>query len=313
MSSSSHPARRAAALGLALAAVTAAPASARAAACCVSATSFGVGRLLAWEDAAGGVQLTHARSLGQWDDRGALRWNEPDYADGLSTAQAWGILRVHDRVQLQGWVPVVVNDRQSGGRSQVAGGLGDVGAAARVELLKIGEYQGLPSFAFTVGALAPTGRPVDEAKPPLFAGATGRGAWAGSLAVEAEYAFLPWFVRADGGVTAFLPFRRDDLGVDQRYGPSLQASLSTGLELVPDVLVAAVALTGEWESPTVLGGVTVQRSSAHQYTVAGSLAWRFDPRWTLSGNVTNNVWPDGAGQNRDARLAFTLGVRRGHF
>lgn len=305
--------RRAAALALSLSALAAAPDTARAAACCVSATSFGVGRLLAWEDAAGGLQLTHARSLGQWDDGGALRWNRPDYADGLSTAQAWGILRVHDRVQLQGWVPFVVNDRQSGGRSQVAGGLGDVGAAARVEVLKIGEYQGLPSLAFTVGALAPTGRRVEDTRPPLFAGATGRGAWGGSLAVEVEYALLPWFVRADGGATGFLPFRRDDLGMNQRYGPILQASFSTGLELVPDVLVAAVALTGEWESPLVVGGATVPRSSAHQYTVAGSLAWRFDPRWTVTGSVTNNVWPDGAGQNRDARLGFTFGVRRGHF
>jgi hypothetical protein len=210
-------------------------------------------------------------------------------------------------------VPVVVNDRQSGGRSQVAGGLGDVGAAARVELVKIGEYQGLPSFAFTVGALAPTGRRVEETRPPLFAGTTGRGAWGGSLALEAEVAFLPWFVRLDGGVTGYLPFRRSDLGVDQRYGPISQVSFSSGRELVPDVLVVALSLGAEWESPIVIGGETAPGSSARQVTVSGSVAWRVDPRWTVTGGVTNNVWPDGAGQNRDARLGFTLGVRRGHF
>jgi hypothetical protein len=296
-----------------LAAAAALPRSASAAACCVSATSFGVGRLLAWEDYAYGLQLGHARSLGQWDSSGSLRWNGSDFSDGLTTAQPWAILRLHDRVQLQAWVPFVVNDRRSAGRSQVAGGLGDVGAAARVEVLRIGEYEGLPSLAFTVGALAPTGRRVEETSPPLFAGATGRGAWGGSLAAEAEYAFLPWFVRLDAGATGYLPFRRSDTGVRQRYGPVLQASLSTGRELRPDALVAAVALTGEWESAITSDGATVPRSSARSYALASSLAWRVDPRWTLVGTVTNTVWPDGAGMNRDARLGFTLGARHGHF
>jgi hypothetical protein len=297
----------------ALAALAAAPHPASAAACCVSATSFGVGRLLAWEEAAVGLQLGHARSLGQWDPGGSLRWNGRDFSDGLTTTRAWGILRVHDRVELQASVPVVVNDRRSAGQSQLAGGLGDAGAAARVEVLKIGEVQGLPSFAFTVGALAPTGRRVEETSPPLFAGATGRGAWGGSLAVETEYAFLPWFVRAEGGVTAFLPFRRSDTGQEQRYGPVLHASLSTGRELMADALVAAVALTGEWEAPIVSGGASVPRSRAREYALAGSLAWRLDPRWTITGAVTNTVWPDGAGMNRDARLGFTIGARHGHF
>jgi hypothetical protein len=296
-----------------VAVLAAAPDAARAAACCVSATSFGVGRLLAWEDAAVGIQLGHARSLGQWDSTGSLRWNASDFSDGLTTAQVWGIVRAHDRVQLQGWVPLVVNDRRSAGQSQIAGALGDAGAAARVEVVRIGEYEGLPSFAFTVGALAPTGKRVEETSPPLFAGATGRGAWGGSLAVEAEYAFLPWFLRVDGGVTGYLPFRRSDTGQQQRYGPVLQAALSTGRELVPDILVAAVALTGEWESSIVIGGDTVPRSHARSCALAGSLAWRFDPRWTLTGSITNTVWPDGAGMNRDARLGFTIGVRRGHF
>lgn len=313
MSLAAHSTRSVLAVWLALGALAAVPRPARAAACCVSATSFGVGRLLAWEDAAAGVQVGHARSLGQWDSGGALRWNPPSYAEGQSTAQAWGIVRVHDRVQLQAWVPVVVNDRQSGRVSQVAGGLGDVGAAARLEVLKIGEYQGLPSLAFTAGALAPTGTRVEDTRPPLFAGATGRGAWGGSLAAEAEYAFLPWFVRLDGGVSGYLPFRRADTGATQRYGRVLQASVSTGRELAPDVLVAALALTGEWESPVVLGGAELPGSGARQYSVAGSLAWRFDPRWTVTGGVTSNVWPDGAARNRDARVGFTLGVRRGHF
>jgi hypothetical protein len=296
-----------------MATLAAAPRPASAAACCVSATSFGVGRLLAWEDAAAGLQLGHARSLGQWDASGSLRWNAGDYSDGLTTLQVWGIVRVLERVQLHGFVPLVVNDRRSAGQSQVAGGLGDAGAGARVEVLRIGEYQGLPSLAFTAGVLAPTGKRVEQTSPPLFAGATGRGAWGGSLAMETEYAFIPWFVRLEGGATGFLPFRRSDTGQEQRYGPVLQAALSTGRELLPDDLVAAVALTGEWEDSIAIAGENVPGSRARSYGLAGSLSWRLDPRWTVTGAVTNNVWPDGAGMNRDARLGFTIGVRRGSF
>jgi hypothetical protein len=302
-----------AALVAAAGAAIALPRGAYAAACCVSATSFGVGRLLAWEDYAVGLQLGHARSLGQWDSTGSLRWNGSEFSDGLTTAQTWAIVRLHDRVQLQAWVPVVLNDRRSAGQSQLAGGLGDAGAAARVEVLKIGEYQGLPSFAVTAGALAPTGKRVEETSPPLFAGATGRGAWGGSLAVEGEYAFLPWFVRLDAGATRYLAFRRTDTGALQRYGPVLQGALSTGRELRPDVLVVALAITGEWESPITSDGAAVPRSSARSYALASSLAWRVHPRWTLTGTLTNTVWPDGAGMNRDARLGFTFGVRHGHF
>lgn len=298
---------------VALGALAAVPRPASAAACCISATSFGVGRLLAWEEFAVGLQLGHARSLGQWDAGGSLRWNGSRLSDGLTTAQAWGIVRVHDRVQLQGWLPAILNDRASGGQSQLAGGLGDTGAAARVEIVKSGEYQGLPSFAFTVGMIAPTGKRVEETSPPLFAGATGRGAWGGSLAIEAEHAFLPWFVRAEGGVTAWLPFRRADTGQEQQYGPLVQASLSGGRELVPDALVAALAVTGDWEFPLTIAHQAVPRSRARSLALAGSLAWRVHPHWTLTGVLTNTLWPDGGGMNRDARVGFTLGVRYGHF
>ncbi len=300
--------------------VTAIPGTALASACCASSATFGIGHLAVWETWAVGLQLGHARSLGQWDRDGSFVSNESayyDYSNGLTTAQPWAIVRLHDRVQLQGWIPFVVEDRRreekgSGGAvSQVAGGLGDVGAAVRVEVVKIGEREGFPSFAVKAGALAPTGTRIDDTSGPLFAGTTGRGAWGGSLAVEAEYALAPWFVRLDAGVNGYLPFTRDD-GARQQYGPSLQATLSAGREVVRDTLVAAISIGGEWEAPYRIDG-SVQGSHAYQYTLAGSLSWTVATRWTLVGNVTNNVWPDGAGMNRDARVGFTFGVRHAHF
>lgn len=293
--------------------LAAAPGAARAAACCMSATSFGVGRLTIWEDWAVGLRAGHARSLGQWTSDGTLDRNPPGYAAGLTTLEPWAILRLHARVQLQAWVPVLLEDREQGATSQAAGGLGDVGAAVRAELVSIGEYEGLPSLAVTVGGLAPTGRRVEETRPPLFAGTTGRGAWAASLALESEYARLPWFVRLDAGATLSFPFERTDLGRTQRYGPSLQLSLSAGRELVPEVLVAAVAVGGEWEGPIAIGGAEVAGSAARSVSLAASLSWALDPHWTAVGTLTNTAWPVGAGANRDARTGLTFGIRHGHF
>ncbi len=241
-----------------LLAAAALPDRSRAAACCASATSFGIGRLRVWEDWAAGVQLGHARSLGQWDSQGTLRWNGSQFSDGITTAQAWAIVRLQDRVQLQGWLPVVVEDRHTVTESQIAGGPGDAGAAVRVEILKTGEHEWLPSFAVTAGALAPTGKRVEETSPPLFAGTTGRGAWGGSFAIEAEYVLLPWYLRLDAGTTAYLPFRRPDTGEREQYGPVFQATLSTGREIFSDSFVLALALTVA-SRPSVTTSMTARR------------------------------------------------------
>ncbi len=299
-------------LSLALLAATA-PLAAHAAACCVSATSFGVGRLLIWEDFAVGLQLGHGRVLGYWDPGGTLHWNASDYSEGVSHAQLWAIVRLRERLEMQGWLPVLVNDRWSGETSQIAGGMGDAGAAVRWQVLAIGEIHRLPSLALTVGGFAPTGRRVEQTSPPLFAGATGRGSWGGSLALESEYAPSPWFVQLAAGATAFLSFEREDTGQREQYGPLVRVSLSAGREMVPGRVVVAVAALGEWESRLRFAGETIPDSQSHLYSFAVSLAWRFDPHWTSVGVLSSSVWPHGFGANQDARVDFTVGVRYGYF
>jgi len=310
---SNRPSRRTLAVLFAAVLSCAWPAAAAAAACCMSAASFGVGRLKIWEDWAAGVQVGHARSIGQYQAEGALRAYGSDLSDGLTRVEPWAIVRVGERFQVQAWVPVLVNDRRVADQGQLAGGLGDVGAAVRTELVALGQYAGLPSLAFTVGGLAPTGRRPEDTALPLFAGTTGRGTWGASLAVESEYAFLPWFVRVDAGLTYLFPFTRRDTGQEQRYAPQLAAAISAGNEVLPERLVLALALAGEWEGALHLDGAEVPGASARSVTLAASAALTLDPRWTLVGIVSNGVWPSGAGVNRDARLGFTLGVRHGHF
>jgi len=289
------------------------PRVAAAAACCISATSFGVGRLLMWEDFALGLQIAHARSYGQWDSSGTLRRNPPGYSEGISQAIPWAIVRLHERAEVQGWFPILVNDRWSEHDRQIAGGLGDVGVALRYQALSIGEIEHLPSFAVTASGMAPTGRRVEQTSPPLFAGTTGRGAWGASLAVDSEYAHLPWFVRVEAGVTEFAPFERSDIAQRQAYGRLWRAALSGGREIVADKIVTALALLGEWEGALRMNGVTVPNSQAYLYSLAASLSWRVNPHLTLVTSVSNSIWPGGFGKNQDARVGATVGVRYGYF
>jgi hypothetical protein len=205
------------------------------------------------------------------------------------------------------------NDREVGSQSQVVGGFGDIGGAVRYEAASIGEYQGLPSLAVTIGGLAPTGRRPEQALPPLFAGTTGRGSWGVSLGLESEYAFLPWFVQFNAAASYFFPFQRPDIVAREQYGPLLQAGLSGGREIVPDAFVLALALFGEWESSTRMDGLVTPGSQAFSLSAAGSASWRLDGHWTLTGVLNNTMWPSGLGTNRDARIGFTLGGRYGFF
>lgn len=305
--------RRAWTLAPLLALAVLSPARAHAAACCMSATSFGVGRLLIWEESAFGVRAGHSRILGEWTPGSALRPYGADYAEGVTVAEPWAIVRLHERIQVQAWIPVLMNDRESAADRQLAGWLGDVGGAVRLEPVAIGQFEGLPSLAFTLAVVAPTGRRIEQTLPPLFAGATGKGAWTGSLAVETEYAHLPWFVRGDAGVTLALPYVHAQTELSQQPGPLVQASFSAGREVIRDRLVAALALQGEWQAALRVDGDVVDGSEAHLLSLAASLSWRFDPHWTLVGALSNSVWPAVAGRNRDARLGLNVGIRHGYF
>lgn len=289
-------------------------AEARAAACCVSATAFGVGRLLVWEDFAVGVQLGHTRVLGQWNAQRSLRLFQPgEFSDGLTRVEPWVIVRLGERVQAQARVPVVVNDRAAAGLAQVAGGLGDVGAAVRLEAISLGEFERLPSLGFTLGVLGPTGRRAEQVAPPLGAGVTGRGAWGGAVALESEYTWLPWYVRLDAGFTVYAPFRRADTNASQWYGPVVQAALSSGREVVPDKLVLALSAQVEWEAPHSLDGELIETSRGFLPSLVASLSWRAAPHWTLVTSLSGSVWPSGFAQNRDARVGLVIGGRYGHF
>lgn len=290
------------------------PAPAFAAACCMSASVVGSGRLTIWEDAAAGLATSWGHDTGRFDTAGRFRAFTPGLLEDEFRVEAWGIVRLHERWQVSARVPWVTGVRASGDVSAVGTGLGDVSAAVRWEPIALGEYEWVPGIAVMAQVVGPTGRRPEQATDPLGASATGRGAWAASLGVTAEVTSLPWFLRVDVAGVYTAPFVRADTRQLQGFGPGVQAALSGGRELLEEKLVVALSLRLEHEFPLNLDGVVVPDSESTGLSTALSASFKFTPHWMLTAAVSTDVLGRaGLAQNRADRLAFNLGVRHGFF
>lgn len=282
-----------------------------AAPCCMSATAFGIGRLLTWEDFAVGFRTSLSPVLGTWNSDGY--WNEyGDYSDLEWRSEVWALVPIDRRLSLFLRLPAVVNARSTASDSDVGGGLGEVSFGGRYEILAIGEYAELPAIALTLAVLAPTGRATEDARTPLGVDVTGRGAWVLSAGLSVELTEVPWFVRLDLGTSVPLPAERADLGVDQRLGPSLELGLSGGIE-VADNVVTSLATRLTWESETHLDEAAVADSDRLDVGLGLALSWRFAWHWTLQLGVDSGLFVDDLGKNQPGRVTSTLGLRYGSF
>jgi hypothetical protein len=298
---------------VALLLVLAAPV-AHAAACCLSASVVGVGRLSVWEDAAGGFSSSLSHGTGRWDAWNQYRPFAATVREDEVRLEAWAMVRLAEQWQVSARVPWVVGVRGAGDASSVGTGVGDVSAAVRWEAISLGAYEHVPGVALSLGLTAPTGRRPEQATAALGASATGRGAWNASLAVAAEYAVAPWFVRLDVGALLNAPFVRADTGATQTFGPGAQVALSGGRELFREKLVVALSLRFEHEFPMWLDGVHTARTDSSSLTSTLSAAWKVTPHWTVTGAFSTDALGHlGVAQNKEERLAFTLGVRHGFF
>lgn len=287
------------------------PTPAYAAACCLSAAVFGVGRLAVWENAAVGLIAGGALDAGRWGPDGRWRAFPANYTQAEVRTDVWGIVRLHERGQLSARVPWVEGVRAAPGVGTiVAGGVGDVLVAGRWELVMPGERRFWPAIAVTSSVTAPTATRVEQTKDLLGAGTTGRGAWAGGLAVAVEQAVLPHFIRLDAGISLPAGFERQDLGVQQSYGLGWQVALSAGRELVADKVVVGLQLLAAGERPYTLDGVTEARSGVRGLNAGLSGSWRFAPDWTWTVSASSDA-PSALldPRNQTERWLVNTGVR----
>ncbi len=289
------------------------PTSARAAACCLSAGMFGVGRLAVWEDLVIGSSIGAARAHGLWTADGRFRPYGDDYQELEGTAEIYGIIRIDERFQSFARLPWLITHRSAGTQAELGHGLSDLQAGLRYDPVLIGEYEELPAIALTASVLAPTGLRPEDASTSFATGTGGRGVWALTLALSVEQVSGPWFARVDAGGSVSLPFLRRDLGRTQAYGPGLQLGLFGGRELVPNRWVLAVGAIQEWEAPFSLDGEVVPGSSARSPSLSLSTSWKLNGHWMLQASALANPWADELGKNRLGRVGASFGVRYGHF
>ncbi len=289
-----------------------APASAHAAACCLSSTAFGVGRLSAWEQASLGLQFAGAPSPGAWNENEVFVPNAARTSQVEFRASLIGLLSLHERVQLSARLPWVLNVQQAGVAHDVGHGLGDGLLTARFEPVSIGEYEWLPGVALTLGLTAPMGRSMNQSKSLLASDVTGRGAWALGAGVTVEQTWAKWFVQGNFGLTVPLPMQSAFGPGSQRFGPAVDVLLAAGREVSRDVVVSAL-VRGTFETTLMVNEDPVPNASARDLGVALAAAFKLNAHLTLQAACDTGIFVSGLGDNRPARVTGTLGVRYGFF
>ena len=283
-----------------------APAAAHAAACCLSTSAFGAGRLAAWEDAAAGIQLGYASNGGRFGDDGTFAGNR-DYEEREARATAFAIIRLARDWEAGVRVPWVFGARASGDVDETGNGIGDLSFALRWDAIQPGK---LPGLAVVAGASLGTGRSTGDTEQVLGADVTGRGDSVFSLGVSLEKAWQPWFVRLDAA--ALLPLARDEGDHQLRAGPGAEVLFGGGVELGAGVVVSLVPRL-RWHADTTRDGFRAPASSSLEITVGPSLAWDFSEHWTLQLGADTGLPLDGLGRNRPLLTAASVGFRRGFF
>ncbi len=285
---------------------------AEAGACCMSSALSGVGRLRNWEKFAVGVRSGGLFEMGQWDTKAEWRGYGSDYLAHEWRSEVWGLVGVHRQISLFARVPWSLNHRRVGDQEAWDGWFGDIQGGARFDLIRVGQHPHIPALALIVGVQAPTGRATHTSRQSIGADVTGRGAWVLSAGAVLEKTFYPLFLQLDIGVQIPLPAERADLGVMQRFGVGVPLVLTGGIEMAKTV-VLALHLRFLWEDDLTLGERRIVESSRVDVGASASLAWSFDPHWTLQVLVDSGVFVSQMGRNQPGRLFASLGLRYGFF
>lgn len=290
-------------------AVALVPAAAEAAACCLSTSAFGAGRLAVWEQAAVGLNLSASTASGHFDGAGAYHSHD-GYAEREGRATLFALLRLSDSLEASARLPWVVGAREAGALSETGHGVGDLALSLRWELLALGRYAELPGVALTFGATLPTGRATDQSERVLAADVTGFGYSVLSAGISLERARDPVFVRLD--LAGLLPLPHEVGGRSYRTGPGLELQLGGGVDVGGGV-VLALAPRLRWMSDGIRDGVTLEDSSTLELAVGPSLSWALHQRWTLQASFETGLPIDGLGSNRPLFTSAMLGVRHAIF
>jgi hypothetical protein len=301
---------RAARLALLLA-VGLAAGRAQAAACCLSSSAFGIGRLASWEDYALIFNVSTSPVAGDWDALGTWRANSANFSENEMRAQLSALVALHERLQLSGRIPWVMTTKSAGDLSESGNGLGDAQLALRYEPVFQGQVSWLPEISVNAGVTIPSGRAMSSAHTILGSDVTGRGAWILSASVVAELARDFWFVQAGGGFTYALPQAGVDPGTTQQLGPGFQVTAAGGAEVMKGLVISLVAHYG-WEGQVTLEGQPLPQSRSYDSGIGPAVSYKILPSLTAQAGADFGGYVSNLGENRQGRTTVNLGIRWAH-
>lgn len=282
-----------------------APARARAQACCAGGSAVTPGRLELHEDALVGVQLKAATLVGSYLVDGRFAAPAPGFAEQDFEEDIFGAVRVLKRGQAALLVPLDETRRATlRDGAYFGGGVGDVNASVRYDFVVAGESLYVPGIALLGGVTFPTGKPSEQASPPLGVDATGAGAFQVNAALAFEQTFGPWLVNATGIVAARTPRFGETLGTQVTL-------LAAGAYTFPSAVAVALSVSYAFEGDArTSSGADVAESSKRLTVVTLSGLWPFADGWRLLGGIFLEPPVSGLGSNQPSSVGLTFtGIR----
>jgi hypothetical protein len=282
--------------------------SAHAQACCAGSGAVTPGRLGLHEDALVGVQLKAGDVLGSYDVTGHYLAAPSDASELDLEQDLFAAVRFLNRGQVAVLVPFVETRRTSGDVTDFGGGIGDINLNARYDFTLAGASRFVPGFAALVGVTAPTGVPPDAANlGPLAAGATGIGAWQGTVGVAVEQNFGPWLV----GASAYVAQRTartvgsGPATVHERLAPQWTA-LAAVAYVWPSEISLALSASYQAEGDATIDGADAAQTARRQPTVTLGGVLPVTDTLRLQGSLFDNLPISELGQNQTAAVGMLI-------
>lgn len=263
----------------------------RAAACCTSATAFGTGRLLLWEQWAVGMRSQMNHELGFYDDSGRFEATESGVIDQQLRLDAYALYPTSENGSVFIVVPWLFARMGRSDGITTRSNLSDVQIGYRHQVIAIGEFEELPGVALTGAVLIPTGTPK----------VTGRDALILISGASFEKTWMPFFAQFNlGGSLLFNQIRSGNKTPDPITG-SFQVAFAGGWEITNE-LVTSLMCSWTYEMPS-------------KWKTEGGLAasYRINPNLTAQMNVSSDLFLNGSGSNWPGNLSYGFGIRYGYF
>ena len=286
----------------------ASPHDARAAACCGSGHGLGQ-RLSRGERAALTLAVRGADRFGSNDPQGQFFPTPAGTLDGEGRAELSGLFAPVPRLQLGVAIPFVLNVRQFGSDSAHGGGLGDVAASARFDIVPLATSKAWPAIALTAGLTVPTGRSTSDARNVLAADATGLGVFEFRPGVFLEKSFSGEATAIFAGSLGLRSPSTDARGEPVQLAPRLRLLAAAG-PIFDNGLSLSMGLIHEREQAPSIGGVTSPNADRYRTALLAFVGYDLSPRFTLLGSCELDLPWNGASKNEPTSAAFSIGLRR---